>query len=81
LPIYTEGMLLCAEVCLRLRWQQRAPQDADRPAFANAIAQLEQFGESIRPLCTEAKHPHQTVMLLDYRRVADIVAEARDVLG
>ena len=80
LPVCTEGMALCAEVCLRARWQQCAPAVADRAAFVDATARLEQFGESLRPLCLEARHPHQTIMLLDYRRVADIVRDARAIV-
>jgi hypothetical protein len=79
LPVCTQGMALCAEVCLRARWQQRAPTEADRAAFVDATDRLAQFGESLRPLCTAAAHPHQTVMILDHRRVADIVRDARAI--
>jgi hypothetical protein len=81
LPRYAEGMLLCAEVCLRARWQDRAPEQADRAAFAAAVERLAQFGEALRPLASAARHPHQVVMLLDAHRVEDIVAEARRMLG
>ena len=76
LALSAEGLALCAEVCLRHRWQERDPA-ADRVAFANAIAALDAFDRrEIRPLATDPALPHQVVMLLDFRRVADILAEA-----
>ena len=77
LPLYVEGMLLCAEVCLRARWQERDPAATDRTAFAAAVDRLARFGDGLRPLATQARHPHQVVMLLDAHRVDDIVSEAR----
>jgi hypothetical protein len=77
LPLYAEGMLLCAEVCLRARWHARDPAAADRTAFAAAVDRLARFGDGLRPLATQARHPHQVVMLLDAHRIDDIVAEAR----
>ena len=81
LPLYAEGMRLCAEVCLRARWQERDAANADTAAFAAAIERLAAFADRLRPLATEARHPHQVVMLLDAHRADDIVAEARGMLG
>ena len=80
LPRYAEGMMLCAEVCLRARWQERDPARSDKAAFRVALSRLEQFGEGLAPLVEAGRYPHQTLMLLDFRRVADIAAEARTVL-
>ena len=77
LPLYAEGMFLCAEVCLRARWQERDPAAADGTAFAAAVDRLARVGDGLRPLATQARHPHQVVMLLDAHRVDDIVIEAR----
>lgn len=77
LPLFAEGMQLCAEACLRARWQERDPAHADRAAFAACIDNLARFGNGLRPLAVEARHPHQVVMLLDAHRVDDIVAGAR----
>jgi hypothetical protein len=46
-------------------------------AFAASVERLARFGDLLRPLATQARHPHQVVMLLDAHRVDDIVAEAR----
>ncbi len=81
LPLYAEGMQLCAEVCLRARWQERDAEHADRTAFAVAIDRLAAFGDRLRPLAVQARHPHQLVMLLDAHRVDDIVAEARHAMA
>jgi hypothetical protein len=81
LPLYVEGMRLCADVCLRARWQQRDPGSADTAAFAAAIERLAALADRLRPLATEARHPHQMVMLLDAHRADDIVADARRILG
>lgn len=80
LPVYVGGMALCAEVCLRTRWQQRDAA-ADRAAFALAVDRLARYGEELRPLAAAARHPHQVVLLLDAHRVDDIVAEAWRALG
>ena len=81
LALSAEGLALCAEVCLRNRWQERDPA-ADRAAFEHAVAQLEAFERrAIRPLATDASLPHQVVMLLDFRRIADILADARRTLA
>ena len=77
LPLYVEGMLLCAEVCLRARWQKRDPTGADGTAFAAAVDRLAHFADGLRPLATQARYPHQVIMLLDAHRVDDIVTEAR----
>jgi hypothetical protein len=76
---YAEGLALCAEVCLGGRWQERDPHEADRAALLEAIARLRRFGETLVPLATAAREPHQTVMLLDYRRVADIARQAEEI--
>lgn len=81
LPVYTEGMALCAEVCLRARWQERAPDQADHAAFVAATEKLASFGARIGPIAADPSQPHQRVMLLDYRRVEDIVAGARKILA
>jgi hypothetical protein len=80
LPRYTQGMMLCAEVCLRARWHDRDPATSDTSAFRAALARLEQFGKDLEPYVEAARYPHQTLMLLDYRRVADIVTEAHAAL-
>ncbi len=81
LPVYIKGMGLCAEVCLRARWQERAPETASRAAFAESIEQLERFADTLRPLAASGEHPHQVVMLLDAHRLDDIAAEARRALA
>ena len=81
LPRYVEGMTLCAEACLRARWQERDPAHADRAALDAAISRLAEFGEKLRQVAEDPEQPHQVVMLLDYRRVADIVAGARQALA
>jgi hypothetical protein len=76
---WIEGFQHCAEVCLRARHLER-DADADPRPLEQALARLEAFGERIRPLAEEARHPHHVVMLVDHRRVADIAADARTVL-
>lgn len=76
LPLYVEGMWLAAEVCLRTRWAERDPAGADRSAFAAAVAKLSTYRERIAPLAHETRYPHQLLMLIDHRRIADILAEA-----
>jgi hypothetical protein len=77
--IWIEGFRHCAEVCLRARYLERTA-DADPQPLEQALSRLEAFGERIRPLARGAEHPHQLVMLIDHRRIADIAAEARAVL-
>jgi len=78
---YLLGFRLIAEVCLYARWAgqvgaDRMPRDR-APAFRRSLDVLERYGDALRPLATEAAHPHQVVMLLDYRRVRDIAREGR----
>ncbi len=81
LPLYAEGMALCAEVCLRARWHERSPDASDRALFTDAVRRLEAYGDRIRPLAQNPDLPHQLVMQLDHLRVADIVAGAEAILG
>ena len=85
LPLYTEGMALAAEVCLRDAWARRTPAEAQRPeardSFAAAIERLAAFAGSLAPMARETRYPHQVLMLLDHRRIGDILAEARRTLN
>jgi hypothetical protein len=81
LPRYVEGMALCADVCLRARWQERQPAVADSLAFTGAVDRLERFGRALEPLAADPSVRHQAIMLLDHRRVADIVTGARATLS
>ncbi len=75
---YVEGFYWCAKVCLYTRWSEAgALNEVQLNAFDDALAGLEAFGESLRATVECGKYPHQLVMLMDYRRVADIVAEGR----
>jgi hypothetical protein len=76
---YVEGFQACAKVCIHAR----AVGDGitgQIDALAGALDELEAYGETIRPLSEEARYPHQVLLLLDYRRVVDIVAEGRQIL-
>jgi hypothetical protein len=72
------GLALAAEVCLRSRWHQR-DEGADVAAFDAAIAKLADFGAGLEPLTRDTSISHHIVMVLDHRRAADIVGEARRI--
>ncbi len=84
--VYIEGFVLCADVCLYgrwadpSRWDDAGPAASDLVSFAHAIDRLDAFDARIRPLTEAADVPHQVVMLMDHRRVADIVREGHDIL-
>ena len=79
---YVRGFALCAEVCVLARWTDPAQRSDDGPGrehlaqLERAIAALEAFAASLRGM----PGPHQRIMLMDHRRIADIVREAREVL-
>ncbi|WP_426958977.1 hypothetical protein [Muricoccus radiodurans] len=79
LPIYVEGLTLCAAVCLLVR---ACETDAElAPRLRKAIEALEAFRPKVLPLATGGEERHQMVMLMDFRRLDDIVAEARQTLN
>jgi hypothetical protein len=84
--LYIEGFRACADVCLRARWLDPAhrddagPQAADLVLFAKALDTLDAFTGRIRNLAEDATLPHQMVMLMDFRRTADIAREGRALL-
>jgi hypothetical protein len=71
---YVEGLVLCAGVCLLVRASAGDPSLA--PRLRQAREALEVFRETVLPLATGAEERHQVVMLLDYRRLDDILAES-----
>lgn len=85
--VYIEGFRACAEVCLRARWRDpdhrgdAGPEPADQALFVRAVATLEAFTDRIRSVAETAEFPHQQVMLLDFRRTADIAQEGRALLS
>jgi hypothetical protein len=84
--VYVEGFLACGEVCLRARWMDpeqcddAGPEDGDLDQFAQALQRLDDFTDRIRPITDLAEAPHQVVMLMDYRRAADIAREGHALL-
>ena len=81
---YVEGFYHCARVCLFARWVETRPgevKDADRARFREALEALASYGTRVRALAEEARHPHQVTLLMDHRRVADVLAEGRQALG
>ncbi|WP_316979575.1 hypothetical protein [Shumkonia mesophila] len=76
---YVEGFEKCARVCLLARTSTNGRGERLH-ALKEAITDLESYGQRIRPLSEEARHPHQVVLLLDHRRVADIAREGRACL-
>lgn len=84
--LYVEGFLYCGAVCFYSRWvdQERrndtGPDAGELQDFKDWLARLEAFGQRIRPIATEARYRHQVVMLMDYRRIADVLREGRQAL-
>lgn len=80
--LWVEGLRLAGHVCLYARWfTTGAVNAADRAAFAAALDDYESYGRRVRALAVEAEVPHQKVMMIDYRRVADVVREGRAVFS
>jgi hypothetical protein len=78
MDVYVGGLALCAEVCLLSRWLENKPgNERVRRDFEASVDRLAAFGKTIVPLAEEALVPHQMIMLVDHRRIADIVAEGR----
>lgn len=76
---YVEGLALCAKVCLLARAYVR--QEDLAPRLREALVRLEAFRATVVPIATAARERHQVVMLLDCRRLDDILAEGRNALG
>jgi hypothetical protein len=80
---YVRGFALCAEVCVRARWNDPAhrtdagPEPGDHARFEQAIEELDSFATGLLALAAKGDLPHQFVMLMDANRLADIVREAR----
>ncbi len=80
---YVDGFYHCARVSLFCRWVATCPAEvteADRAGFVETLDALAAYGKRIRALAEEARHPHQVTLLMDHRRVADVLAEGRRVL-
>jgi hypothetical protein len=81
MPLHVEGLVLCAEACLRARCVAAALGGAAmREALVACTDRLAAFTLRIMPLADGAER-HQYVMLIDHRRAADVLAEARAALG
>jgi hypothetical protein len=82
LPSYVRGLSLCAEVCLYARWLEQDGDEGPTPAeFAGALERLKAYESEVMRLADDLRHPHQMVMLLDYRRIADVYREGMAVFG
>jgi hypothetical protein len=76
LPRYVRGMSRCAEVCLYARWAEQKSADGPTAAeFAGALDRLKAFEAEMAKLADDVSHPHQLIMLMDYRRIADVHRE------
>jgi hypothetical protein len=76
LPSYVRGLSLCAEVCFYARWSDQAGADGPTAEeFARALDRLKAFEAEVSKLADDLRHPHQLIMLMDYRRIADVHRE------
>jgi hypothetical protein len=76
LPQYVRGLSLCAEVCLYSRWAEEKRRAGPSAAeFEAVLHRLESFQREMAALAEDVGHPHQRIMLLDHRRVADVHRE------
>lgn len=76
LPIYVRGLSLCAEICLYTRWSEEGTDGGPKKTeFAAALNRMEHFEQEMETLANDMRLPHQRIMMLDYRRIADIRRE------
>lgn len=72
---YVVGFALCAEACVLARWA------GDPERLKRCLDELEVFAARLQALDETAERPHQVVMLMDHRRVSDVIREGREVLA
>ncbi len=76
LPAYVRGLSLCAEVCFYSRWAEQEGSDGPTvKEFAGALDRLKTYEAEMARLADDLTHPHQLIMLMDYRRIADVHRE------
>jgi hypothetical protein len=77
---YVEGFVKAARVCLWSRALAEGVAGA-APALAAAVDELQLYQDRIQALSDAAEYPHQVIQLIDFKRIADVVREGREVLA
>ena len=78
--VYVEAFVKTARVCL---WARALAENVERvgTSLSAAVEELNAYQDRIKLMSDAAEYPHQVIELIDYKRIADVVREGREVLA